>query len=206
MGEEWRRGWHPEYVPEKKSESSVLVIGAGPAGLEAAHALGKRGYKVMLSEARNELGGRVAQESRLPSLSEWIRVKNYREQQFFKLPNVEVYLDSHLSAEDALLTEVDHIVIATGAKWRADGFGRNNAICIENLGASEQIFTPDDIMVGRLPKGRVIVFDDDYYYMAPVIAEMLHKRQGVRLLLFRHLIWHVLLVVILLNNPVRKKH
>ena len=89
--------------------------------------------------------------------------------------DVEVYLDSHLSAEDALLTEVDHIVIATGAKWRADGFGRNNAICIENLGASEQIFTPDDIMVGRLPKGRVIVFDDDYYYMGPVIAEMLQK-------------------------------
>ena len=98
MGEEWRRGWHPEYVPEKKSESSVLVIGAGPAGLEAAHALGKRGYKVILSEARNELGGRVAQESRLPSLSEWIRVKDYREQQFLKLPNVGVYLDSHLSA------------------------------------------------------------------------------------------------------------
>jgi dimethylamine/trimethylamine dehydrogenase len=175
MGEEWRRGWHPEYVPEKKSESSVLVIGAGPAGLEAAHALGKRGYKVMLSEARNELGGRVAQESRLPSLSEWMRVKDYREQQFLKLPNVEVYLDSHLSAEDALLTEVDHIVIATGAKWRADGFGRNNAIGIGNLGASEQIFTPDDIMVGRLPQGKVIVFDDDYYYMAPVIAEMLQK-------------------------------
>ena len=64
MGEEWRRGWHPEYVPEKKSESSVLVIGAGPEGLEASHALGKRGYKVMLSEARNELGGRVALESR----------------------------------------------------------------------------------------------------------------------------------------------
>ncbi len=175
MGEEWRRGWHPERVPEKKSESSVLVVGAGPAGLEATHALGKRGYNVMLSEARKELGGRVAQESRLPTLSEWIRVKDYREEQFLKLPNVDVFLDSYLSAEDALLAEADHIVIATGAKWRADGFGRTNTINIENLGPSGQIFTPDDIMVGRLPKGRVVVFDDDYYYMGPVIAEMLQK-------------------------------
>ncbi len=175
MGEEWRRGWHPERVPAKKSESSVLVIGAGPAGLEATHTLGKRGYNVMLSEARTELGGRVTLESRLPSLSEWARVKDYREEQFLKLPNVDVYLDSYLSAEDALLAEADHIVIATGAKWRADGFGRTNTLCIESLGSTEQTFTPDDIMAGRLPKGRVIVFDDDYYYMGPVIAEMLQK-------------------------------
>ncbi|NQY64495.1 MAG: FAD-dependent oxidoreductase [Alteromonadaceae bacterium] len=175
MGEEWRRNWHPEYVRPKESESTILVVGSGPAGLEATHALGKRGYNVMLSEARTELGGRVAQESRLPTLSEWIRVKDYREQQFLKLPNVDVFLDSYLNAEDALLAEADHIVIATGAKWRSDGFGRTNTIRIENLGSSEQIFTPDDIMAGRLPKGRVVVFDDDYYYMGPVIAEMLQK-------------------------------
>ena len=176
MGEEWRRGWHPENVPEKNSESSILIIGAGPAGLEAAHALGKRGYKVILSEARKELGGRVILESRLPSLSEWVRVKDYREQQFLKLPNVEVYLNSNLNAEDVFLTKADHIVVATGAKWRADGFGRNNPIGIDNLEASNQIFTPDDIMMGHIPKGEVVIFDDDYYYMAPVIAEMLQKQ------------------------------
>ena len=175
MGEEWRRGWHPENLPKKKSDQSFLIIGAGPAGLEAAHALGKRGYKVILSEERNELGGRVTLESRLPSLSEWIRVKDYREQQFLKLPNVEVYLNSKISAEDALLAEADHIIIATGAKWRADGFGRNNSVGINNLHNSNNIFTPDDIMAGHLPKGEVVVFDDDYYYMGPVIAEMLQK-------------------------------
>ena len=176
MGEEWRRGWHPENVPEKNSESSILIVGAGPAGLEAAHALGKRGYKVILSEARKELGGRVILESRLPSLSEWVRVKDYREQQFLKLPNVEVYLNSNLNVEDVFLTKADHIVIATGAKWRADGFGRNNPIGIDNLEASNQVFTPDDIMMGHCPKGEVVIFDDDYYYMAPVIAEMLQKQ------------------------------
>lgn len=175
MGEEWRRGWHPENVPPKGSDSSVLIVGSGPAGLEAAHALGKRGYDVMLSEARKELGGRVTLESRLPSLSEWVRVKDYREQQFLKLPNVDVFFDSRLNAEEALLAEADHIVIATGATWRADGFGRTNTAGDTKLSAPDQVFTPDDIMAGRLPKGRVVIFDDDYYYMGPVIAEMLQK-------------------------------
>ncbi len=179
MGEEWRRGWHPEILPKKKSDKSFLIIGAGPAGLEAAHALGKRGYKVILSEERDKLGGRVTLESSLPSLSEWVRVKDYREQQFLKLPNVEVYLNSKIDVEDALLTEVDHIVIATGAKWRDDGFGRSNLIGINNLNITNNIFTPDDIMAGRLPTGEVIIFDDDYYYMGPVIAEML-QRAGCR--------------------------
>src|SRR4030095_14245598 len=48
MGEEWRRGWHPEMIAPKRSEASVLVVGAGPAGLEAARALGQRGYDVHL--------------------------------------------------------------------------------------------------------------------------------------------------------------
>src|SRR5581483_11528981 len=51
MGEEWRRGWHPERIRRKTSDARVLVVGAGPAGLEAAQALGKRGYEVVLAEA-----------------------------------------------------------------------------------------------------------------------------------------------------------
>jgi len=129
----------------------------------------------MLSEARKELGGRVTLESRLPTLSEWARVRDYRQQQFLKLPNVNVYLDSPLSAVDALSTDADHIVIATGSTWRADGFGRINASVNPGLTAPDRIFTPDDIMAGRLPEGKVIVFDDDCYYMGPVLAEMLQK-------------------------------
>jgi dimethylamine/trimethylamine dehydrogenase len=41
------------------------------------------------------------------------------------------------------------------------------------LGPPARIFTPDDIMAGRLPEGRVVVFDDDHYYMGAVIAERL---------------------------------
>ena len=51
ISEEWRRGWHPENIAPKGSDSTVLVVGAGPAGLEATRALGKRGYQVLLAEA-----------------------------------------------------------------------------------------------------------------------------------------------------------
>ena len=175
MGEEWRRGWHPDRIHPKSSDATVLVVGAGPAGLEVTRALGQRGYNVMLAEAATQLGGRVAHERQLPGLAEWGRVADHRIQQIETMPNVDVFLGNHLSAEDALSIGADHIVVATGAKWRADGYGRYHPQPCSDLGPAEQIFTPDDIFAGRLPEGRAIVFDDDHYYMGSVIAEALVK-------------------------------
>lgn len=175
MSEEWRRGWHPEYIKKKGTDSSVLVVGAGPAGLEATQALGKRGYDVMLAEATRELGGRVTRESKLPGLSEWIRVRDYRLQQIEKLSNVEVFRESELSADEVLAVGADHVVIATGARWRSDGFGSANPGRIDALGPAEKIFTPDDIMAGRIPEGPTLVFDDDHYYMGTVMAELVRS-------------------------------
>ncbi len=178
MGEEWRRGWHPERIRPKSSDATVLVIGAGPAGLEATRALGQRGYNVMLAEASTELGGRVAQECRLPGLAEWGRVIDYRVQQIQTMPNVDVFLDNDLDAEAALSIGAEHIVVATGSKWRADGFGRYHGKPCPDLGPAEQVFTPDDIFMGRVPQGKALLFDDDHYYMGSVLAEAL-VAQGV---------------------------
>jgi dimethylamine/trimethylamine dehydrogenase len=59
MGEEYRKGWHPEIIAPKSSDSAILVVGAGPAGLEATLALAKRGYEVTLAESAADLGGRM---------------------------------------------------------------------------------------------------------------------------------------------------
>ena len=170
--EEWRKGWHPEKIASKGESESVLVVGAGPAGLEAARALGMRGYQVVLAEAGTQLGGRVARERNLPGLSALGRVADYREYQLSQMANVDIYLDNRLSAEDILGFGFEHVVLATGSHWRHDGVSRYHVVPIPS-DDSLPVQTPDDLMDGQMPKGRVIVFDDDHYYMGGVIAELL---------------------------------
>lgn len=173
MGEEWRKGWHPETVAPRGSDSTVLVVGAGPAGLEAARTLGARGYKVMLAEARKEIGGRVTREAALPGMSEYARVRDYRAQQMREMPNVELFLDSRLTAEDVMAVGAGHVAIATGATWRAERFDNGVFVPVAAEGTEPEILTPDDIMGGRLPSGPALVYDEDGYYMGGVIAERL---------------------------------
>ncbi len=151
MGEEWRRGWHPEIIAPKKSEREVMVIGAGPAGLECARALGQRGYRVLLLEARREAGGRVLRESALPGLSEWRRVMDWRLTQIRKMKNISLYLSSPMTAEEILEAGAQNVIIATGATWRRDGVGRTlwKPIPGHEL---ENVFSPDDFLeAGGLP-------------------------------------------------------
>ena len=176
MGEEWRKGWHPERIAPARKPARVLVVGTGPAGLEAARALGQRGFEVSLAEARKELGGRVAREARLPGLAEWARVRDWRVGQINKLANIAVYLDSGLSAQDVLDFGAEHVVLATGCRWRRDGCGRSHGFAIPGLVDNARVFTPDDLMDGRMPDGKVVVYDDDGYYHASVAAELLRLR------------------------------
>ncbi|WP_298857981.1 FAD-dependent oxidoreductase [uncultured Sulfitobacter sp.] len=173
--EEWRKGWHPERMNLKGNSSNVLVIGAGPAGLEAARAAAERGYDVALAEAGTVLGGRVARERHLPGLSAWGRVADYREYQLSQKGNVESYFDSELDADSILEFGFENICIATGAKWRRDGVSRQHVVPFPTDNAMP-IFTPDDLMGNANPTGHVVIYDDDHYYMGGVMAELLIQK------------------------------
>jgi len=177
MGEEWRRGWHPDRVPPKHADETVLVIGSGPAGLEAACTLGQRGYEVILAEAGTEMGGRINSESRLPGLAEWARVRDWRLGQIGKLSNIEVYPDNHLDAPAVLELGMQHVIIATGAKWRSDGVGRWRSTAFEGWDRSN-VISVDQILTGFLPDAGVVIYDDDHYYMASAIALKL-RAEGI---------------------------
>ena len=172
MGEEWRRNWHPERIPQKASSKELLVLGGGPAGLECARALGERGYRVDLLEARRELGGRVTLEARLPGLAEWRRVIDWRLSQIERMKKVSIYPGSPMTAEDILDAGFAHVIVATGAQWRRDGVGRTLGRPLPGHEGG-QVLSPDDLMAGRIPAGQVVIYDDDHYYMGSVLAELL---------------------------------
>ena len=173
--EEWRKGWHPETMNTKGSSENVLIVGAGPAGLEAARALALRGYDVALAEAGTILGGRVARERHLPGLSAWGRVADYREYQLSQRSNVQTYFDSRLSAAEILEFGFQNVAIATGATWRRDGVARQHVVPMK-IADGAKIYTPDDLMAGNVPTGNVVLFDDDHYYMGGVLAELLVQK------------------------------
>jgi len=172
VGEEWRRGWHPEKIEPAASSDPVLVVGAGPAGLECAMQLGKRGYEVTLCDSSSELGGRINNESRLPGLSSYARVRDYRMGQLHRLANVKLYAESRLTVDEVIDFGAPRVVLATGSKWRRDGVGRavHRQLPVRD---SSRVFSPDDLMQGRLPSGKVLLFDDDHYIMGPALAELL---------------------------------
>ena len=170
QGEEWKRDWHPERIEPSVSDDAVLVVGAGPAGLECAMQLANRGYRVTLAEARDELGGRVTLESQLPGLASYARVRDYREFQIMRHPSIEIYRGNELSAKYILELEIPHVILATGSKWRRDGSGRAHAFAVSGID-SIAVLTPDDILAGSKPDGRVVIYDDDHYYMGGALAE-----------------------------------
>ncbi len=176
IGEEWRRGWHPEYIPALRDPASYLIVGGGPAGLEAALGLARRGAQVIVADAASEWGGRVARESRLPGLAAWGRVRDWRLFQLQQLPNVELYLDSRLSADDILEYKIPDIALASGAIWRNDGHGRQHTEPLAFLDTAN-VLTPDDVLTKGTSvlssDGPVVIYDDDRFYLASVLAELI---------------------------------
>lgn len=170
MGEEWRRDWHPENIKSKHSDESILIVGAGPAGLECAHALAKRGYEVVIAEKQKVAGGRVARESQLPGLAEWKRVTDFRLNALQQMPNVEIYYDSEVTADNLSEFGFENVIIATGSQWKNNGQSRETRQRLSH-DDSLQILTPDDIMAGIIPQSEVLIYDADHYYMASVLAE-----------------------------------
>ena len=169
MGEEWRRGWHPEKIKPKSSDNSVLVIGGGPAGLEATLSLARRGYSVAIADSNKELGGRINMESKLPGMTSYKRVVDYRVNQINQLSNVDVFLDNTLSPDDVLELGFDHVVTATGSAWQPSIMDEKSAPVL--IDKTDTIFTPENVLNGCELKSPVIIFDFDYYYMGGLMAE-----------------------------------
>jgi dimethylamine/trimethylamine dehydrogenase len=176
-GEEHRRGWHPErFDRASNADRAVLVVGAGPAGLECAMTLGRRGFEaVHLVEAEADVGGRMRWVRRLPTLGDWGRIVDHRRVMLSKLRNVEVVTERRPSAEDVRDYGAAIVVVATGSRWSGEGWQASTHEPIDGADASRpHVLTPEQVMEGKRPPGkRVVVYDAEGYFVGPGVAEVL---------------------------------
>lgn len=185
--EEYRRGWHPERFETAPDAKTVLVVGAGPSGLECARVLGRRGYDVHLCEARETLGGHMQDVVKLPGLAEWARVVHYRESQIQRMANVTLMRGTGLvTADDILEYGASRVVLANGASWVGNGLGASGPDPVPGVDSNlDHFVTPEQYFAGKPIGDRVVVMDSDGYFMAIGIAEALVD-QGKHVTLVTH--------------------
>ena len=180
VGEEHRHGWHPErFTRAKNAENDVLIVGAGPAGLECALTLARRGMRrIHLVDAKPEMGGSLRWVSSLPLLAEWHRVIDYRKVQIDKLKQIQYIPGTQLSAAQVLDYGAEYVILASGASWAGTGLNFMTHTIIPGADATlPHVLTPDQLSRGKLPsKGHVVVYDCDGLHIPSCSALWLRER------------------------------
>lgn len=181
VGEEGRRGWHPEQFSLAKNRASpVLIVGAGPAGLECAAVLGRRGFEsVHVVEARERAGGRLEWFSQLPGFAPWRRVAEHRELGISRLPSVQLITSTRLTVDEVLDYGAEIVIVATGSRWatRAADFMTQEPIPGADA-AEDFVLTPEQILLDEkpLPGRRIALYDCEADITGVAMAQHLQQR------------------------------
>ena len=140
----------------------VLVIGGGPAGMEAARVAAGRGHRVTLIERSERLGGQLRLAARQPKREEIGEFLAWLERQLTQL-QVEIRRDAELSADGIAAGGYDEVVIATGARPGTTGFQRALPHVARLPGVElEHVASVEDALSGSVALGpRVLLVDDD---------------------------------------------
>lgn len=156
-------------APVKKK---LMVVGGGPAGMEAARIAAQRGHQVTLYEKTGKLGGQVNLAALLPGRSEINNIVRWLEGQISGL-GVKVQLGQEITAEKAVELKPDSIIIATGAAFYKNGYNGHTLMPVPGWD-NEIVATPEDILSGEKTAGnRVVIYDQTGFIVGLGLAEML---------------------------------
>jgi len=166
------RTWGVDSFGPAARPSTVVVVGGGPGGLEAARVAALRGHRVTLFEARDRLGGGLELWSRLPSREFYGHAVDWWERDLQRL-GVTVRKGARASAGDVLALSPDAVIVATGAAFSRTG--RTGMFDRDIPGADlPHVCCPDDVLEGRVrPSGRVVVLDGEGTHASSGVAELL---------------------------------
>ena len=160
----------PHEVLAAAAARRVVVIGAGPGGLEAARVSAERGHHVVVIEAMPWTGGQLHLLARNPRRKDLLGISGWRDAELARL-GVDVHLDTLADAAMIATLEPDVVIVATG--------GLPHAATID-AGADLAISAWDVISGEARPGGDVLLFDDDGTHSAMTAAELI-ARSGARL-------------------------
>ena len=140
----------PHDIARAAKKRRVVIVGAGPAGLEAARVAGERGHEVIVFEAADKPGGQIRLTAQSPRRKEMIGIIDWRMRQCEKL-GVVIHFNRLASAVDVMGEEPHVVVIATGGLPHTDVLREGNELVISSW----------DIISGDVkPGSNVLIFDD----------------------------------------------
>jgi len=152
--------------------SKVVVVGGGPAGLEAARVAALRGHEVVLLESREELGGGLRLWAKLPGREWFQKGVDWWAGELTHL-GVDVRLGTNATPAGVLGEQPDAVIVATGSRYSRTG--RSGFVNQEIIGYDQDfVYRPEDILLaGVRPKGKVVLLDGEGSHAGPGIAELL---------------------------------
>jgi 2,4-dienoyl-CoA reductase-like NADH-dependent reductase (Old Yellow Enzyme family)/thioredoxin reductase len=163
---------HEGPAPRAAISRNVVIVGAGPAGLQAALTASQRGHKVTLLEKSDRIGGHVTLQAMLPGLEDRAELIRWLKLQLDKA-GVTILTGTEATAESIKAMSADAVIIATGAAYSRTGASKAQLTGVPGAHLAH-VLTPEDVLLGHARLGkRIVVYDNTSYEVGPGVAERL---------------------------------